>query len=557
MMMNRRMFLAGSASVAAMLALSACSKNGTDSGGGGDAANQTNPQERSALKQGGELKFSITATIANWNINHVDGNSVNLRNVLDFASPQVLDYAEDGSFSANPDFLTTFEAAEVDGKTVVTIAFNEKAVWGNGRSWSSEDVKASVEHAKDPEYAWASTDGIDKIESVEIVDDLTAKVTFDSIYPDWANAFALQFPKELYVDAETFNKTMAGSGSFNNDYFAGPFKVDSYDTSQQLITLVPNDLWWGEKPLLDKVTFRVLDSAAEATSFANKALDVLDYIISADVYNQAVARSDAEIRQNFGRQWRHFTINASSGPLADKAVRQAIVRACDRESITASDLAGLPVDYKELLTGNRFFLPNQDGYQDNSGEWGYDVEAAKKLLDDAGWTVGADGVREKDGTRLAFVFTIPTGAPTTENEANLLQSQLKEVGMEMTLQTVDTNKYFDEYVNPKNYAITAFTWQATQFPMANIGQIYGATSESNFTGQAVPEVDEYIAKVASTADHDERVRLTNECDALLWENVYNFPIYVRRQLTAVPKNLANFGAVGLASFRAENVGYMA
>ena len=82
----------------------------------------------------------------------------------------------------------------------------------------------------------------------------------------WANAFALQFPKELYVDAETFNKTMAGSGSFNNDYFAGPFKVDSYDTSQQLITLVPNDLWWGEKPLLDKVTFRVLDSAAEATS---------------------------------------------------------------------------------------------------------------------------------------------------------------------------------------------------------------------------------------------------------------------------------------------------
>ena len=174
MMMNRRMFLAGSASVAAMLALSACSKNGTDSGGGGDAANQTNPQERSALKQGGELKFSITATIANWNINHVDGNSVNLRNVLDFASPQVLDYAEDGSFSANPDFLTTFEAAEVDGKTVVTIAFNEKAVWGNGRSWSSEDVKASVEHAKDPEYAWASTDGIDKVESVEIVDDLTS-----------------------------------------------------------------------------------------------------------------------------------------------------------------------------------------------------------------------------------------------------------------------------------------------------------------------------------------------------------------------------------------------
>ena len=135
-------------------------------------------------------------------------------------------------------------------------------------------------------------------------------------------------------------------------------------------------------------------------AFANKEIDVLDYIFSADVYQQASGRDDAEVRQNTGLQWRHIMFNASSGPLTDKAVRQAITRACNREAIAASDLAGLPVDAKKVLLGNRFFLPVQEGYQDNSTSWGHDVEAAKKLLDDAGWVAGSDGVRVKDGKKL-------------------------------------------------------------------------------------------------------------------------------------------------------------
>ena len=143
--------------------------------------------------------------------------------------------------------------------------------------------------------------------------------------------------------ADAFNNAMAGEDNFNNDYFAGPFKIESFDKSQQVVTLVPNDKWWGEKPLLEKVTFRVLDAAAQATAFANKTLDVIDYIISADVYQQCIGREDAEVRQNYGLQWRHFTLNGSTGVLADKAVRQALLRACNRQAIAESDLAGLPV----------------------------------------------------------------------------------------------------------------------------------------------------------------------------------------------------------------------
>lgn len=558
MMLNRRFFLGGTASVAVMAALAACAKNSEGgSSGESDTASAMNPQERSALQEGGELKLGLTQSIANWNTSTVAGNTVDTQDLMRYVNPSFIDIADDNTITPNPNFLTTFEAEEVDGKTVVTVALNDKAVWGNGRSMSSEDIEASLAHGKDEAYLWASTDGLDRIESVEIIDDLTAKVTFESLYPEWQAPLSGFGPKELFVDAETFNTALEGNDVTSyNDYFAGPFKLDSYDQAAQRVTLVPNEKWWGDKPLLDKVICTVLDPAAEATAFANKSLDVIDNIISADVYNQCIGRDDAEVRQNFGLQWRHFTLNAASGPLADKAVRQALLRACDRKAIAESDLAGLPVEPDKLLLGNRFFMPSQDGYQDNSTDWSYDVEAAKKLLDDAGWVPGADGIREKDGQRLSFAFTLPAGTPTSENEGTLLQSQIKEVGMEMTLRTVDVDGYFTEYINPGNYEITAFTWQKSNFPMAYIKQTYGTGSNSNYSGQSIPEIDELITKIDTTADNDERIRMTNEVDKLVWENVMNFPMYQRAQLTAVPKNLANFGARGLASYRTENIGFV-
>lgn len=125
------------------------------------------------------------------------------------------------------------------------------------------------------------------------------------------------------------------------------------------------------------------------------------------------------------------------------------------------------------------------------------------------------------------------------------------------MQSVESDKYFPDYVNVKNYGITAFTWQKTQYPMANIKQIYGTDSDSNFTGQSIPEIDDYIVKVATTDDEQERFRMTNEVDKLVWQHVMNIPIYERRELTAVPKNLANYGAMGLASVRSQDIGYMA
>jgi len=555
MMINRRLFLGGAASTAALLALAACAKETSTAGDAVPTAPPALQQEgHDQGKTGGGLACGMTSKITNWNASHVDGNGVDLRMLMNFVNPSFFEYADDGTPTPNPDFIVSAKASEVDGKTVVDVVLNEKAVWGSGRQISADDFAASYAAAKDTNYRFASTDGIKLVEKVEKETDAKFKVVFESTYPDWSNVVSGCQPAELMKDAATFNTAMVST--FNNDYFSGPFKVDSWDDAAQIATLVPNERWWGAAPKLDKVTFRVLDSSGEATAFANKEIDVIDYIISSDVYKQALTRSDAVIRGNFGLQWRCFTINAANGILADVKVRQALMRATNREAIAKSDLAGLPVDVSKVLLGNRFFMPSQTGYQDNSGPWSYDPEAAKKLLDEAGWTVGANGTREKAGQPLKINFTIPQSTPTTENEQGLLQSQLAEVGITLEPVTVDTNKFFSEYLVPGNYEISAMTWQGTPYPMNNVGQIYGKGSESNYSDADIPEVDALIAQIDVEMDQTKRIELTNKVDALIWENVYNYPLYERMQLTAVPKGLVNFGAMGLASFRAQDIGYV-
>ena len=579
MMINRRMFLAGSASTAVLAALAACASSSNSDGGSenlmqavSDAASESlkqavsdagseslkqaiNVVARDKVKDGGELKFALSDPITNWNNATVEGNTGSMSQILGFIFPSLFLYDSAGKATPRPEFLKSIKDEVKNGKTIVSIKLNDKAVWGDGKKIVADDYIKTMQSATNKDYAWASTDGLVDIEKFDKESDTKFSITWKSTYPDWSSVITVM-PQAQVATPAVFNDGVNDVTKYKNEWFAGPYKIESYNEAQQVVTLVPNEKWWGDKPLLDKVTFRVLDSAAEATSFANKEIDVLDYIISANTYKQAQQRTDAEVRQNFGLQWRHFTLNASSGVLADKAVRQALMRATDRAAITKSSLAGMPVDANKVLLGNHFFMPSQEGYVDNSTKWSHDVEAAKKLLDGAGWKEPSPGaIRVKDGKKLSIKYTRPTAVPTTKTESELLQSQLKKIGMEVVMEDVESAKYFKDYINKKNFEITSFTWQGTPYPMMNIGQIYGK-GNSNFTGQSIKELNELIDKINVEADQKKRVAMTNQADEIIWENVMNFPIYQRPDLCGVPKKLANYGAFGLATVRGEDVGFV-
>ena len=569
--------------VVAALALAGCSNGGGQSGASGQsgtsgdtsaaslALSDLNPQSRDALQQGGDLRSTITELPASWNGLSTAGNNVDLNSTMapffDVPANNLFIFKDDGTFDVDPDFLESFDVKDAEGDTpqVVTLNLNQKAKWNSGRSITWEDFQATWKacNGESSDFDCATTDGYNQIASVEKGDsDFQVVVTFKSSYPDWAAPLSVVYPKEGFADAATFND---GWKSFNNDWTAGPFIIDSVDEAQQVVNLVPNPQWWGEKPLLDTVSFRVLDPSAQGNAFANSEIDVLQGIINGDQYQQAMTRSDAEIRRAGGLQWRHFTVNSEAGVLQDVKVRQAINKGIDREAIANSDLSGIPdLDPAALMMGNHFFMPGQDGYQDNSADYAYNPTQAGADLDALGWTMNeSTGIREKDGEKLTFQYSMMPDVSTSKNEGELLQAQLKEIGVDVEIKNFDSTGFLSEEVPAGNFGFTTFTWQGTQFPMNNINQIYGCDNQlaqnggSNYSRYCDEKIKELIPQVDTEMDHDKRVELTNQVDKLIWDDVMTIPIYRRIEMTAVPKNLANYGAFGLATFKAENVGYLA
>lgn len=563
MMINRRLFLGGTASLAALTALAACgsSKPGSDSPVA-LTASDINPQDRSALQKGGELRIPISSMIPNYNPLHLDGNVGDNGSILQyFTGVQNWIYAEDASFTVRTEFCLDYNAEEKDGKTVVTMHLNPKAKWNSGEPIQVADYQGVWKacNGDDPTFTEmvASTDGWNSIESIEQgADQFEMITTFKSTFPDWSNVLSgFIVPAALTKDAEAFKSWTDGSVT---DHWTGPFIVTAADSTSQFLTLERNPNWWGEEALLDKVTLKAIDTNQLGTAFANKEIDVANSIIDASTYQQCQKRADAVIRQAYGTQWRHYTMNGSSGILADQKLRQALVKGIDRLTVAQADLQGLPVPANQLLLGNHLFMPQQKGYQDNSGDLTFNKDQAIKELEELGWVLPeGKEFREKDGQTLSIKYLRLPDTATSATEGKILQANMKDIGVEVVMDDTNNDDFFPERVSPGKFEIVTYAWIGTPYPLANIGQLFGKDSASNRSHVWSEALEDLIAKIAVETDPDKRIELANQADQEIWQLAAIIPIYSRADYNAVPKNLANFGSFGLSTVGYENIGYMA
>lgn len=553
--------------LAGALALGACGGPGGDGEGGGPGDEQTsapitaqdiNAVDRAELAEGGELRQAITSLSDNWNPMHVNGNEADLSDVREAMSARLFHYNEKGEAEPNPNFLqeaTTEGGESADEPLIVTYKLNPDAVWNDGSPIDVDDFIAEWKACGDPEndFQCVSTQGYDAVSSIEAgADNFEVKVTYNGPYPDWTGTFVLLNKAESIKDAETFNSGWSDLNEIK-DWFSGPYILDNLDKTQQIITLVPNDNWWGEKPLLDKLTFRVISADATASSFENNEIDVFDVGPDPDAYARAKGVADAEIRAAAGPNFRHFTFNQEAGLIKDKAVRQAIVMGLNRAEIGTSDLAG--IDWPAKPLNNHVFMETQEGYKDSAEATGlsYNPDGAKKLLEDEGWAMGDDGFYAKDGETLTVAFTQITAVPVSENEALQAQAMLKEVGIKVDIVDATQDNWSDK-LTEGSFEILAFSWLGTPYPYSSIKQIYGTNQDSNYSNASLEEVDELIKQIDIEIDPQKRIDLANQADELLWEDVNTLPLYQRPDLIATKTNIANFGAFGLSSVHYENVG---
>src|SRR6478609_4001028 len=453
--------------LAAVLLLAGCSGATTappSAGGNAEigSSSDTNPQDPATLQQGGNLRLALTSFPPNFNNLHIDGNLADYGNLLKWTMPRAFRVASDGSATVNNDYFTNVELTSTNPQ-VVTYTINPKAVWSDGTPITWEDIASQINatNGKDKAFQIASPSGGDRVGSVTRgVDDRQAVITFAKPYVEWRGMFAgngMLFPQSVAATPEAFNKgQLNGPGPS-----AGPFMVSNVDRTAQRITLTRNPKWWGTPPLLDSVTFLVLDDAALIPALQNNSIDAAG-LVSLDELTTARNTAGISIRRAPGASWYHFTFNGAPGSLlADKALRLAVAKGIDRQAIANVTQRGL-VD-KPVPLNNHIYVAGQDGYQDNSEAVAYDPEKAKQELDALGWRMNGQ-FREKDGRQLV-IRDVLYDADTTKQVAQIAQNSLAQIGVKLELDTKGGTGFFTNYIIPGDFDIAQFSWVGDAFSL--------------------------------------------------------------------------------------------
>ncbi len=559
--MRRSTVLAIAATVTASLVVTACGSSDSKPAAKKQAppvgTSEVNPHPVGDLKQGGSVKLAIDQWINQYNSNTVDGQQGDAQELTRDVEPTLFRTDAQGVSHPVPDYLVSAQVTSTSPQ-VVTYTLNPKAKWSDGKPLSWLDFKAqwSALNGTNSAYEAADTSGYDEISGVtQGANAQQAKITFKHPYADWQRLFNPLFPAAAYSTPEKFNKGWVDHVPIS----AGAFKISTYDKTDQVITLVPDPRWWGAKPKLSSIIYRVLDLTAQTDAFLNNEIDLASAQLPQD-YSRLVKDKDGVIET--GARWDevHITLNGGRGPLKDVRVRQAIEEAVNRRAITDAYGSGIPYRISEL--GNHFFMPNQKGYQDNSGTFGkFDPAAAGKLLDAAGWKDnGAGKPRTKDGKPFEIQYVLSDGSTQSSvDQSELVQQMLGQVGIKVDIQKVPANDFFNKYVNVGDFDLTSFRNVDEAF-LSQLHPVFqlpkGKNLFQNFGSVGSPQVDKLLDEADTSTDRAKAISLYNQADVLLWQLGHSIELYQRPQILAVRKGLANFGASGFADSDYTKVGWV-
>jgi glutathione transport system substrate-binding protein len=515
--------------------------------------NDINPQDPATLKKGGNLRLALTEFPPNFNTLHIDGNQADSGAMLRSTMPRAFRVGSDGSTTVNTDYFTNVELTGTNPQ-VVTYTINPKAVWSDGTPITWEDIKSQIDatNGTNKDFAIASTNGADRVKDVTRgVDDRQAIVTFAKPYAEWRGMFAgntMLLPRSMTANPEVFNKgQLNGPGPS-----AGPFMVSGLDRTAQRITLTRNPKWWGTPPLLDSLTYLVLDDAARIPALQNNTIDATG-IGSLDELTIARNTQGISIRRAPSASWYHFTFNGAPGSiLADKALRVAIAKGIDRQAIANISQRGLADNPVPL--NNHIYVAGQDGYQDNSGVVPFDPEKAKQELDALGWRLNGQ-FRGKDGRQLV-IRDVLYDAQTTRQIGQIAQNSLAQIGVKLDLDAKGGGGFFTNHINVGDFDIAQFSWVGDAFSLCCLNQIYTTGAESNFGKISSPEIDAKALETMGELDPAKARALANEVDKLIWAEGFSLPLFQSAGNVAVRSSLANFGPAGIGDLDYTKIGFM-
>ena len=375
----------------------------------------------------------------------------------------------------SPMLATSWQAEE--GGLAWVFELRQGVVWSDGDPFDAADVAFTFNDVVlNPDLGAQSASQFSAIDRVEVIDDHTVRFVLNepfSALPYYLASFAGIIPVHVLGEAE--NPLQVASFNKGIPVTTGPYKVAEF-VPGSFVRLVPNELYWAGEPKLAGMVFRIIPDLN--TQVAEAMAGQLDVVTRLSPQNVRGIESTGALEVLRQSQNLFFFVapNHDDERLADVRVRRALLMAIDREAMIQAILDG----YGEVASGP--VAPMLGAlFNGDVRQYPYDPEAAAALLDEAGWTVGPDGVRQKDGQRLSFYM--PTGQFGDLVPATLLVQQYwQDVGIETDVQVMEWNAYIQDVVLGRNYEVTLAWWSMP--PTADVAPYFSCDAAQ--TGNNIP-----------------------------------------------------------------------
>ena len=450
-----------------------------------------------------------------------------------------------------------------DGKSV-TWKLKPGVKWHDGKPFTADDVVFNWEYARDPATA-ALTIATYRDITVEKVDDLTVRILFNRPTPFWADAFVgapnTIIPKHLFADYKGAKSREAPNNL--SPVGTGPYKFIEFKPGDLIRGEINPDYHMPNRPYFDTVEMK---GGGDAVSAARAVIQTGEYDFGYNIQVEddvllrlekggkgkpiyAVGGDTEFIALNFTDPNTEVDGERSSmktkHPLfSDPAVRKALSLLVDREAIKK-------VIYGRAGRTTANFLNGPEKFVSKNTSWEFSIEKAAKMLDEAGWKPGADGIREKDGKKLKLLYQTSINGPRQKTQA-IVKQACQKAGIEVELKSVVASVFFSSDVgNPDTYAKFYADLEMFQIPMSQPDPAQHmrrylssnvTTKENKWQGTNFPrwvnkEYDAAIEAAESEVDPVKRASLYIKANDLMYQDTVFIPVQHRLKVEVAANSL--------------------
>ncbi len=404
-----------------------------------------------------------------------------------------------------PDLAESWEFSE-DGLTL-TFHLHEGVKWHDGEPFTSEDVKWTFETMK--EQKWTKSDSLASVESIECPDDNT--VVLNLTQKDVAIVAKLGWYATFIMPEHIWNDPAYPDITTNpaawNPVGTGPYKFEKYEAGVGT-TLVKNEDYFDGEPIIEKLIFQVIpDPSTAYQSFLNGEVDYMG--MSIPVANKHELDNDPNYKHfhYLSINRTYITFNMKNSIFKDVRLRQAVAMGVDRQGIydRVANGTGALAEYFISPLWEGKYLDKQYTMPDR------DVETAKKLIEEAGYTLRDDG----------FYFDVTMDIFESGNFkdiAQIVKENLKEIGINVTLNIMEMAAWQDKVITNSDFDMSMLA--GYQGP--DVSGVSGRVASDGGTNVGLynnPEMDAALQAGVATDDVAERAKAYSEVQRLMSEDM--------------------------------------